>query len=265
MPPSLYPFNKIWNLLEEKPFERCRRDELLVFYIFSYHLRFIFPMKQQSSHASHTNLHHFVSLSLSLFLAHIYCCLSAFEAEQHILLVHKHTKKHMNTHAGSMNDLQAGIYEFVDYIIHNGATGSHDSFSHNYNAFCFSIWSLSLTIAFLSRFLALSLCHSKQQTDVPCHNQSCRYWTPFSLWLSAACSSAPINMQVQPLNRTALVVRWSRPEITYDPPIISYLISYSWTRNDEEYEETYVKGSDQKLVSHNGHFICGGGGSIVNQ
>ncbi|TSY83943.1 Receptor-type tyrosine-protein phosphatase gamma [Bagarius yarrelli] len=70
---------------------------------------------------------------------------------------------------------------------------------------------------------------------------------PYGTESSKACSSAPINMQVQPLNKTALVVRWSRPEITYDPPIISYLISYSWTRNDEEYEETYVKGSDQKL------------------
>ncbi|KAK3512986.1 hypothetical protein QTP70_033999, partial [Hemibagrus guttatus] len=68
-----------------------------------------------------------------------------------------------------------------------------------------------------------------------------------SVTVCLTCSSAPINMQVQPLNKTALVVRWSRPEITYDPPIISYLISYSWTRNDEEYEETYVKGSDQKL------------------
>ncbi|XP_060765900.1 receptor-type tyrosine-protein phosphatase gamma isoform X3 [Neoarius graeffei] len=70
---------------------------------------------------------------------------------------------------------------------------------------------------------------------------------PYGTESSKACSSAPINMQVQPLNKTALVVRWSRPEITYDPPIVSYLISYSWTRNDEAYEETYVKGSDQKL------------------
>uniref|UniRef100_A0A9J7XQ75 protein-tyrosine-phosphatase n=1 Tax=Cyprinus carpio carpio TaxID=630221 RepID=A0A9J7XQ75_CYPCA len=60
--------------------------------------------------------------------------------------------------------------------------------------------------------------------------------------LTDTCSSAPINMNVQHMNKTALVVRWSRPEITYDPPIISYLISYSWTRNDESYEETYVKG-----------------------
>ncbi|XP_035376171.1 receptor-type tyrosine-protein phosphatase gamma isoform X2 [Electrophorus electricus] len=70
---------------------------------------------------------------------------------------------------------------------------------------------------------------------------------PYSTETSKVCSSAPINMKVQPLNRTALVVRWSRPEVTYDPPIISYSISYSWTRNEEAYEETYVKPSDQKL------------------
>ncbi|KAI7794769.1 putative receptor-type tyrosine-protein phosphatase gamma [Triplophysa rosa] len=70
---------------------------------------------------------------------------------------------------------------------------------------------------------------------------------PYGTEASKACSSAPINMNVQHMNKTALVVRWARPEITYDPPIISYLISYSWTRNDESYEETYVKGSDQKL------------------
>ncbi|KAK1799916.1 hypothetical protein P4O66_006434 [Electrophorus voltai] len=70
---------------------------------------------------------------------------------------------------------------------------------------------------------------------------------PYGTETSKVCSSAPINMKVQPLNRTALVVRWSRPEVTYDPPIISYSISYSWTRNEEAYEETYVKPSDQKL------------------
>ncbi|XP_065097845.1 receptor-type tyrosine-protein phosphatase gamma isoform X3 [Paramisgurnus dabryanus] len=70
---------------------------------------------------------------------------------------------------------------------------------------------------------------------------------PYGTEASKACSSAPINMNVQHMNKTALVVRWSRPEITYDPPIINYLISYSWTRNDESFEETYIKGSDQKL------------------
>ncbi|XP_076125381.1 receptor-type tyrosine-protein phosphatase gamma isoform X1 [Alosa pseudoharengus] len=67
---------------------------------------------------------------------------------------------------------------------------------------------------------------------------------------SKVCSSAPTNMRVQPLNRTALVVKWTRPDNSYHPPITSYLISYSWTKHDESYEETYIKdikSGDQKL------------------
>ncbi|XP_030633507.1 receptor-type tyrosine-protein phosphatase gamma [Chanos chanos] len=70
---------------------------------------------------------------------------------------------------------------------------------------------------------------------------------PYGTEASKVCSSAPMKMKVQPLNKTALVVRWTRPEFTYHPPIISFLISYSWTKNDESFEETYVKDSDQKL------------------
>lgn len=70
-------------------------------------------------------------------------------------------------------------------------------------------------------------------------------FSPLSL---SVCSSAPINMKVQHLNRTALVVRWTRPEFTYHPPIISFLISYSWTKHDESYEETHVTDSQNKLV-----------------
>lgn len=72
-------------------------------------------------------------------------------------------------------------------------------------------------------------------------------FSPLSL---SVCSSAPINMKVQHLNRTALVVRWTRPEFTYHPPIISFLISYSWTKHDESYEETHVTDSQHKLVSY---------------
>ncbi|CDQ73167.1 unnamed protein product [Oncorhynchus mykiss] len=54
-------------------------------------------------------------------------------------------------------------------------------------------------------------------------------------------------MKVQHLNHTALVVRWTRPEFTYHPPIISFLISYSWTKHDESYEETHVTDSQHKL------------------
>ncbi|XP_070299055.1 receptor-type tyrosine-protein phosphatase gamma [Salvelinus sp. IW2-2015] len=70
---------------------------------------------------------------------------------------------------------------------------------------------------------------------------------PYGTEASKVCSSAPINMKVQHLNRTALGVRWTRPEFTYHPPIISFLISYSWTKHDESYEETHVTDSQHKL------------------
>ncbi|XP_029103821.1 receptor-type tyrosine-protein phosphatase gamma-like isoform X1 [Scleropages formosus] len=70
---------------------------------------------------------------------------------------------------------------------------------------------------------------------------------PYGTESSKVCSSAPINMKVQPLNRTALVVSWTRPEVIYHPPILSFTISYSWTKNDESYEKTFVKDSNQEL------------------
>nr|XP_029537600.1 receptor-type tyrosine-protein phosphatase gamma-like [Oncorhynchus nerka] len=70
---------------------------------------------------------------------------------------------------------------------------------------------------------------------------------PYGTEASKVCSSAPINMKVQHLNHTALVVRWTRPEFTYHPPIISFLISYSWTKHDESYEETHITDSQHKL------------------
>ncbi|XP_041946149.1 receptor-type tyrosine-protein phosphatase gamma [Alosa sapidissima] len=76
------------------------------------------------------------------------------------------------------------------------------------------------------------------------------YGSSYETESSKVCSSAPTNMRVQPLNRTALVVKWTRPDNSYHPPITSYLISYSWTKHDESYEETYIKdikSGDQKL------------------
>ncbi|KAJ8258573.1 hypothetical protein COCON_G00175850 [Conger conger] len=70
---------------------------------------------------------------------------------------------------------------------------------------------------------------------------------PYGTESSKVCSSAPFNMKVQPLNRTALVVRWTRPDVVYHPPIINFMISYSWTKNDESYEKTFVKDSNQEL------------------
>ncbi|EPY85687.1 hypothetical protein CB1_000353023 [Camelus ferus] len=71
--------------------------------------------------------------------------------------------------------------------------------------------------------------------------------------VSSVCSSPPIHMKVQPLNQTALQVSWSQPETIYHPPIMNYVISYSWTKNEDEKEKTFTKDSDKDLkatISH---------------
>lgn len=71
-------------------------------------------------------------------------------------------------------------------------------------------------------------------------------WFVFCCFRHTVCSSPPVNMKVQPLNRTALVVSWTPPQIVYHPPIISFMISYSSSKNEESYEIT--KDSHQELV-----------------
>uniref|UniRef100_A0AAV2M8R9 protein-tyrosine-phosphatase n=1 Tax=Knipowitschia caucasica TaxID=637954 RepID=A0AAV2M8R9_KNICA len=61
------------------------------------------------------------------------------------------------------------------------------------------------------------------------------------------CSSAPYSMKVQHVNTSALVVRWAHPEITYHPPILHFLVSYSWTAHDDSYEETHLTDARHKL------------------
>ncbi|XP_035517555.1 receptor-type tyrosine-protein phosphatase gamma-like [Morone saxatilis] len=70
---------------------------------------------------------------------------------------------------------------------------------------------------------------------------------PYGTEASKVCSSAPINMKVQHVNSSALVVRWARPEITYHPPILHFLVSYSWTAHDDSYEETHLTDAKHKL------------------
>ncbi|XP_075406068.1 receptor-type tyrosine-protein phosphatase gamma isoform X2 [Tenrec ecaudatus] len=70
---------------------------------------------------------------------------------------------------------------------------------------------------------------------------------PLGTEASKVCSSPPIHMKVQPLNQTALQVSWSRPEAIYHPPIMNYVISYSWTKNEGEKEKTFTKESDKDL------------------
>ncbi|XP_043406649.1 receptor-type tyrosine-protein phosphatase gamma isoform X7 [Chelonia mydas] len=76
---------------------------------------------------------------------------------------------------------------------------------------------------------------------------------PFGTEASKVCSTPPVNMKVQPVNRTALLVTWNQPEIIYHPPIMNYMISYSWAKNEDEKEKTFTKDSDKDLkaiISH---------------
>nr|XP_056711267.1 receptor-type tyrosine-protein phosphatase gamma isoform X2 [Euleptes europaea] len=76
---------------------------------------------------------------------------------------------------------------------------------------------------------------------------------PLGTEASKVCSTPPVNMKVQPMNRTALLVTWNQPETIYHPPIMNYMISYSWTKNEDEKEKTFTKDSDKDLkaiISH---------------
>ncbi|KAM8915384.1 receptor-type tyrosine-protein phosphatase gamma-like isoform 2-T2 [Spinachia spinachia] len=70
---------------------------------------------------------------------------------------------------------------------------------------------------------------------------------PYGTEASKVCSSAPINMKVKHVNSSTLVVRWARPEVTYHPPILNFLVSYSWTTHDDSYEETHLADAKHKL------------------
>ncbi|XP_075690073.1 receptor-type tyrosine-protein phosphatase gamma [Rhinoderma darwinii] len=68
----------------------------------------------------------------------------------------------------------------------------------------------------------------------------------FGTEASKVCSSPPVSMTVQPVNKSALVVSWKKPAFVYHPPIMNYMVSYSWTKNDEEKEKTYIKDNDSE-------------------
>ncbi|KAE8298488.1 Receptor-type tyrosine-protein phosphatase gamma [Larimichthys crocea] len=71
--------------------------------------------------------------------------------------------------------------------------------------------------------------------------------SPHSTEASRVCSSAPVNMKIQPLNQTALMVSWERPLTVYHPPITSYMVSYSWVKRDVADEKTFTKTGDQSM------------------
>ncbi|XP_041046960.1 receptor-type tyrosine-protein phosphatase gamma-like [Carcharodon carcharias] len=70
---------------------------------------------------------------------------------------------------------------------------------------------------------------------------------PGILHITEVCSSPPVNMTVQPVNRSALLVTWNKPETIYHPPIMNYLISYSWTKDEGEKEQAFTKKNDHNL------------------
>uniref|UniRef100_A0A803KED2 Receptor-type tyrosine-protein phosphatase gamma n=1 Tax=Xenopus tropicalis TaxID=8364 RepID=A0A803KED2_XENTR len=71
--------------------------------------------------------------------------------------------------------------------------------------------------------------------------------SPFGTEASKVCSTPPVNMKVHPVNKTALLVTWNQPETIYHPPVISFMVSYSWTKNDEAKEKTFTKENDKDL------------------
>ncbi|CAM9099360.1 unnamed protein product [Lampetra planeri] len=79
------------------------------------------------------------------------------------------------------------------------------------------------------------------------HSQVTVYVKDVALGVKAVCSSAPVNMQIQPLNQTALTVTWERPLTVYTPPITSYRVSYSWVKRDVADEKTFTKTGDQSM------------------
>ncbi|XP_061793662.1 receptor-type tyrosine-protein phosphatase gamma-like isoform X2 [Nerophis lumbriciformis] len=83
--------------------------------------------------------------------------------------------------------------------------------------------------------------------DVWQHDPSNNAGGPSGTEASRACSSAPFNMKVRHVNGSALVVRWARPEVIYHPPILHFLVSYSWTAHDDSYEETHLTDANHKL------------------
>lgn len=56
-------------------------------------------------------------------------------------------------------------------------------------------------------------------------------------------------MKVYSLNQTALVVHWDRPATIFHPPIVSFMVSYSWVKDDVPYERTFTKTGDDNTVS----------------
>uniref|UniRef100_A0A673GF18 protein-tyrosine-phosphatase n=1 Tax=Sinocyclocheilus rhinocerous TaxID=307959 RepID=A0A673GF18_9TELE len=62
--------------------------------------------------------------------------------------------------------------------------------------------------------------------------------------LTELSSSIPNNMKVHLLNRTALLLTWDRPSAVYHPPIVGFLVSYSWVKDEMPFEKTFTQSGE---------------------
>ncbi|XP_076124401.1 receptor-type tyrosine-protein phosphatase gamma [Alosa pseudoharengus] len=79
------------------------------------------------------------------------------------------------------------------------------------------------------------------------------YNGPTGTEASKVCSSTPANMKVYSLNQSALVVHWDWPSTVFHPPIINFMVSYSWVKDDVAYEKTFTKTGDhdtRAVITH---------------
>ncbi|XP_053491964.1 receptor-type tyrosine-protein phosphatase gamma isoform X2 [Ictalurus furcatus] len=70
---------------------------------------------------------------------------------------------------------------------------------------------------------------------------------------SRVCSSIPDNMKVRPLNRTAMVLTWDRPSTIYHPPLVGFLVTYSWVKDDITIEKMFTQSSEhhtRAVITH---------------
>ncbi|KAK3574795.1 hypothetical protein QTP86_018385 [Hemibagrus guttatus] len=67
------------------------------------------------------------------------------------------------------------------------------------------------------------------------------------------CSSIPDNMKVRPLNQTAMVLTWDRPTTIYHPPLVGFLVTYSWVKDDVTIEKMFTQSSEhhtRAVITH---------------
>ncbi|KAG7326546.1 hypothetical protein KOW79_009947 [Hemibagrus wyckioides] len=70
---------------------------------------------------------------------------------------------------------------------------------------------------------------------------------------SRVCSSIPDNMKVRPLNQTAMVLTWDRPTTIYHPPLVGFLVTYSWVKDDVTIEKMFTQSSEhhtRAVITH---------------